>query len=52
MPLEIDELVISIEVSNAAAGGAAAAEPMDDRQQLIEECVERVLEILRERREP
>ena len=52
MPIVIDEVVISIEVTNAEAGGAGPAAPADDKQAVIDECVERVLEILRERGEP
>ena len=52
MPIVVDEVVITVEVSSAAGGGAAAPAPVDDKQALIAECVERVLEILRERQEP
>jgi hypothetical protein len=56
MPLIVDEVVISIEVGSG--GGAATTEgkgvPLENeaRQSLIEECAERVLDILREREEP
>jgi Family of unknown function (DUF5908) len=52
VPIVVDEVVISIEVTNAAAGGASPPEPTDDKQQLVEECAQRVLEILRDGREP
>ena len=53
MPIVVDEVVISVEVGNAAGGGAATpSAPADDRQALIAECVERVLEALRDRAEP
>jgi hypothetical protein len=53
MPIYIDEVVIQVEVGNAAGGGAATPPaPADDRQALVAECVERVLEILREQKEP
>jgi len=57
MPIIIDEVVISVEVSNREAGGAAAAAagealPATERQALVEECVTRILDILREREEP
>jgi hypothetical protein len=53
MPIVVDEVVISVEVSNQAAGGAASAPPAtEESQRLVEQCVERVLEILREREEP
>ncbi|MES2990248.1 MAG: DUF5908 family protein [Pseudomonadota bacterium] len=52
MPIVIDEVVISVEVGNAASGGAASAPPPQvDRQALVAECVERVLQILRDRDE-
>lgn len=60
MPLIVDEVVISVEVGNAEAGGtssmgganAGSGASTEDRQALIEECVARVLDILREREEP
>lgn len=52
MPIIVDEVVISVEVSNQAGGGSAApASPTDDKQALIAECVERVLDILRNQEE-
>jgi len=52
MPVIVDEVVISVEVGNAASGGAATPpSPTQDRQALLEECAERVLEILRLREE-
>ena len=52
MPIIVDEVVISVEVSNQAGGGAATPPaPTDEKQALVAECVERVLEILRERGE-
>lgn len=53
MPVIVDEVVISIEVSNEASGGAASPAPREqDRQALVNECVERVLEILEQKKEP
>ena len=53
MPIVIDEVVIQVEVGNAAAGGTTTPPPAaDDRQALVAECVERVLEILRQQKEP
>lgn len=67
MPVIVDEVVISVDVSNEAsggasrppsgegsaggAGGAGGASP-NDRQALVAECVERVLEVLARREEP
>ena len=52
MPIIVDEVVISVEVTNQASGGSAVhAPPLQDKQNIIAECVERVLEILREREE-
>ncbi len=52
MPIIVDEVVISVEVTNQASGGAAApAPPEQDKQTIVAECVERVLDILREREE-
>jgi len=48
MPIIVDEVVISVEVGNREAGGDAGQE----KQALVEECVARVLEILRDREEP
>lgn len=53
MPIVIDEVLITVEVENqagtSAPGGAA---PAADKQALIAECVERVLAILDQRKEP
>jgi len=52
MPIVIDEVVISVEVGNAASGGASSApSPLEDKQALVAECVERVLQVLRDREE-
>jgi hypothetical protein len=52
MPILIDEVVIQVEVGNAASGGTATPPaPTDDKQALVAECVERVLDILRQQRE-
>ncbi|MGX2040175.1 DUF5908 family protein [Methylocaldum sp. MU1018] len=52
MPVVIDEVVISVEVTNQAAGGAATAPAaVEDRQALVSECVERVLDILERKAE-
>jgi Family of unknown function (DUF5908) len=52
MPIIIDEIVISVEVTNQGAAGVVPPPPDPDTQQLIvHQCVERVLEILRTREE-
>ena len=52
MPVIVDEVVISVEVTNQASGGAAAASlATDDRQAIISECVERVPDILQQKAE-
>jgi hypothetical protein len=50
MPVIVDEVVISVEVSNQAAGGSVApSTATDDKQTLISECIERVLDILEQK---
>jgi hypothetical protein len=52
MPVIVDEVVISVEVTNQAAGGAASApSTTDNKQAIVDECVERVLEILAQKEE-
>jgi hypothetical protein len=52
MPIIVDEVVISVEVTNQAASGNSTPPPeTEDKQTLVAECVERVLDILREREE-
>ena len=52
MPVLIEELVISVEVSNQASGGGSTPPgKQEDKQTLIEECVEQVLHILQQRQE-
>lgn len=53
MPIVIDEVLIRVEVGNAQSGGATTAPaPLEEKQALIAEAVEQVLEILRRREEP
>jgi len=52
MPIIVDEVVISVEVANPAAGGAASSgASTEDKQIIVSECVERVLEILERKSE-
>ena len=47
MPVLIEQVTIVVEVSNQAAGGGATPPPAEqDKQQLIETCVEQVLRVL------
>ena len=53
MPIIVDEVVISVEVSNEASGGSATPpSALGERQIIVAECVERVLDILAQRAEP
>ncbi|WP_165839993.1 DUF5908 family protein [Motiliproteus coralliicola] len=53
MPILIDEVVISVQVDNRASGGSSS-QPSDSetKKQIVEECVEQVLEILKQQQEP
>lgn len=52
MPIIIDEVVISVEVTNQAAGGSTTPpSATQSSQDIVAECVERVLDILREQKE-
>ncbi len=57
MPIVVDEVVISVEVEDRPAGDTRASTPAsspstsEDKQALVAECVERVLEILAQREE-
>jgi hypothetical protein len=60
MPIIVDEVVISVEVTNQASGGATSGpssttasgpSSTDEKQAIISECVERVLEILEQKAE-
>lgn len=51
MPVLIEEVVITVEVSNPPAGGASTAASSADDEHIVRTCVEKVLEILRQREE-
>jgi hypothetical protein len=52
MPVIVDEVIISVDVSNAAAGAAASPpSATEEKQLIISECVERVLDILEQKAE-
>ncbi|MDJ0844822.1 DUF5908 family protein [Crocosphaera sp.] len=52
MPIVVDEVVISVEVTNPESGGATLAlTAAEDKQAIINECVERVLDILKQKEE-
>lgn len=52
MPIIVDEVIISVEVTNQASGGAASApSSTEEKQAIVAECVERVLEVLEQKAE-
>jgi hypothetical protein len=52
MPIIVDEVVISVEVSNQASGGASTPpSATQERQAIVAECVERVLDVLAQKAE-
>ena len=51
MPIEVRELIIRTEVEASAQAGGAPQSSDSDKQALIQECVEQVLEKLKERKE-
>ena len=52
MPIEIRELVIRATVrDDTGAAGAGGAVRGDEREALVAECIEQVMEILREEKE-
>ncbi|GAA5216515.1 DUF5908 family protein [Corallincola platygyrae] len=53
MPIVIDEVVISVNVGNRASGGSnTRPSDSESKKQIIEECVEQVMEILKQQEEP
>lgn len=51
MPIEVRELVIRTEVEATAQAGGAPSGGESDKQALIQECVEQVLEKLKQKKE-
>ena len=54
MPIEIRELIIRAEVSPQQNGGGASGPggtAASDREQLIRDCVEQVMELIRQKEE-
>lgn len=52
MPIIVDEVVISVEAGNqATAGNSGTGLTAADRQSMVQECVEIVLEILKQKGE-
>ena len=52
MPIVVDEVVISVSVTNQASGGATSApDATTDKQTIVNECVERILDILKQKEE-
>ena len=54
MPVEVRELVVSIVLDDEeeTTGARTTSDPAEFRRELIEECVEAVLTVLRDREEP
>jgi hypothetical protein len=52
MPIIVDEVVISVEVTNQSSGGSSSTQSQSgDRQSIVNECVEKVLEVLKQKSE-
>ena len=54
MPVEIHELIIRAEVAPQQGGGGMVAQgraAVSDREQLIKDCVEQVMELIRQKEE-
>lgn len=52
MPVIVDEVSISIEVGNRAAGGSTTSPSANqEKQTIVAECVEKVMDILEQRKE-
>ena len=52
MPVIVDEVSISIQVGNQAAGGSTTRPSENqEKQTIVAECVEKVLDVLEQRKE-
>jgi hypothetical protein len=52
MPVIIDEIVIRVDVTNQESGGSSTPSlSLNDRQAIVSECVEKVLEVLKQKAE-
>ncbi len=54
MPIEIKDMIITVSIAEGNSAGQTAASGQSgsaDKEELIKECVERVLEILQEKTE-
>ena len=52
MPVIVDEVVISIQTTNQTAGENLTGQSnSEEKQEIISECVEQVLEILKQKEE-
>ena len=51
MPIEIRELQITTVVSNASPGNSNSSSPAPDTNSIITQCVEQVLDILKQKEE-
>lgn len=51
MPIVVDEVVILIEVEEKGSNASVSASSPEDKQAIVSECVERVLEILAQKEE-
>ncbi len=52
MPVVVDQVIISVEVGNQASGGASqASSATEEKQVIVAECVERVLDIIRDEKQ-
>jgi hypothetical protein len=52
MPVIVDEVIITVEVTNRdSGGGSTSSSSTEDKQAIVNECVERVLEILKQKTE-